>query len=199
MDKRLQQLRETYAIVEAMSELSNHIIIKFPESYNLSYYAIVSTPTKDTTAQIKKYDLENFQIIGAIELKGDRRFNVKRVERIHANSGFGPMLYIIAMLDNGKVAPHENSVSQEARAVWEKFSENGLTISRHIDGKHSEEYLNAKYSPSTKMKKLYKDVVAKAIQDGSKWMSQFNEEAVSLIFEEIYSLLLNSMRKVYNH
>jgi hypothetical protein len=95
------------------------------------------------------------EVLGAMWLSGieqSGRFRYREVRKSAAHHGWGPTLYSLAMLiagdDEAMVVPDRKEVSNEARAVWERFGKRKDVRSKKVPAKlrtHGDDVLDRGY------------------------------------------------------
>lgn len=112
---------------------------------------------------INNYDYETIEnaIYGVMNIRSNSKYNALEVNKVWARSGYGPLLYYIAMSYSGKAglmsSRVEKQVSPEAKSIWSNFHSgvgkdkvNPVPLDsdfRH----HPEDYLMNKYVLKSKM------------------------------------------------
>ena len=150
-------VNENTTINEEMSN-PNGLALYKPEGVNTF---ILYNP-KTIYKGLKDYDSDEVEksIYGVIELRFNSSYDTYEVERVVANKGYGPIMYLIALQFAGPkgLTPTriKNQVSDQAKNVWKQFFDGiGSSHTKPLDlinpednttnNSHNEEYLNKKY------------------------------------------------------
>lgn len=159
---------------------------------------------------LKDYDGEEVEkgIYGVIELRYNGSYDTYEVERVTANKGFGPIMYLVALQFAGSkgLTPTriKNQVSDAAKNVWKQFYDGvGASYVKNLDlinaedgtqnTSHNEEYLNKKYI----LNKTYADY-NKMINVNNKFLQndRYGENS-DQIYHAGESIITNKMREIY--
>lgn len=150
---------------------------------------------------LKDFDSDEIEpsIYGIIEL-GEKNGTLI-VDRVVANKGFGPIMYLVALQFAGKngLAPTriKNQVSDSAKNIWKNFFDGkGSEYVKSFDledNVHDEDYLNKKYV----LNKNYSDY-NKMINTSNIFLkNDKHSENANQIWGTADSILTNKMREIY--
>lgn len=125
-------------------------------------FLVLFKPDYRLKIALKKQDtdlIEQFEdhIVGAISIRDNTLYKSAEVDRVYAQQGYGPLLYILAMCANGHLMSSRvyGQVSDDAKGVWQNFDKGvgkNLVNRQSLKVKHhDEDYLNKKY----KLKQSY--------------------------------------------
>ena len=125
------------------------------------------------------------------------------VEQVAAEKGWGPFLYLVGMLHatNHGLSPHNEKVSDKAKAVWEEFGDyprNVIRSRRLAIDYHMEDYLNRSYSiVSDSLKKQIREEMRQAVDTGRNALGRDTRKE-KVIFDAGDSWLFNRVGRVYD-
>jgi len=159
----------------------------------------------------KEYDFESAEkyIYGVIDLRFNDKQNAYEVERVIAQQGYGPIMYMIALSAAGNkgLMPTRlrGKVSEEAKNVWKNFydGKGKQYIKNMVDLKFDDEYNQAYNHPEDYLNKKY--IITKPVNTYKIY--QNNEKILAhdpygekkeFVIEAAESVLQNKMRDLYH-
>ena len=201
----LESSKEETVINEEMSSPSGLALYKAEGSKLFILYN-----PKTITKALKDYDTDEAEksIYGVIELRYNSSYDTYEVERVTANKGFGPIMYLVALQFAGSkgLTPTriKNQVSDAAKNIWKQFYDGvgagyvkNLDLINAEDGtqntSHNEEYLNKKYI----LNKTYSDY-NKMLNTNNKFLQNDKYGEMGDVIHDAGDVVLTrKMREIY--
>jgi hypothetical protein len=137
---------------------------------------------------------------GIVDLRYNETYSSWEVDRIYAQKGYGPLLYLLAMQEFGNegLMPSRvrSQVSPAAKKVWKEFysgqGRNHVTFEDTESSSHDEDYLNKKYF----IRKKIPTGRAKSLHDKVIGRDQYGER-LNLLIEGADHAIKGEMDRIY--
>lgn len=217
ISEKLEEIQNEMSVISSKLE-NNTLNEEMSSSQGLALYhpedadVFVLYNPKTISNALKNYDTDEAanSIYGIIELRYNETYKSYEVERITANKGFGPIMYLTALQYAGKdgLMPTriKEQVTDQAKNVWKQFYDGiGSKYCKSFDlinpedntknTSHEEEYLNKKYV----LNKTYNDY-NKMINNSKMFLrnDRYGEYG-DMIWNTGDEILTNKMRSIYQN
>jgi hypothetical protein len=158
---------------------------------------IIYKANEQTREAMLDYDVPADAILGIIELTGPA--NIKRIDRVFATKGFGPILYFMANAVSRYIAPNKHDVSDHAKRIWKRLFTDGTKKVSFTSNRHPEEYLNYAYRLDSAKINRARSILRAGKQVNELFMNEFESpnEMKTLLWESADRLAAQKMREIY--
>lgn len=183
----IKQILETIEMNETFQNLGNNALV-MNDKLTFMY-----KPDQELKDSLDEYDTDNMEdkILFVYSLKEGLYFDA-----VFAQKGFGPIAYMVAMQQQGQLAPYwmESQVTPAAQKIWKEFfnGKGEKFVNKELNGVDPKNYRHYVYSLKKPLN-LSKNL---KINDRFLENDEYGEKQ-TMILELADSLLQNSMESIY--